>query len=396
MTRRPYGTGTLYQKAGSWYGRWLVGDRRANRRLGPVRQPGSREGLTRPQAERELRRRMEQEHAIAATAARLTVREAGDRYLHHVEHVLERKPSTVGDYRIMLDRHMGPFFGDRALERIDPDRIVAYMAAKRRAGLATKTVINHLNFAHGLFAFAVKRGWVATNPVAAVDRPWQPGPNPDIRFLELEDVEAVLRAVPDDLLGPTERVLYLTAAMTGLRQGELIALRWVDVDWPASRLRVRHNRVRGRDGTPKSRRASRAVPLADRVAMELERHFQRSTFQHDHDLVFAHPATGGPLDPSKLLRRFKDALDAAGVRRVRFHDLRHTFGTRMAAVGVPLRTLQEWLGHRDYKTTLIYADYAPNAHEAAWAEKAFAPSGTVSGTELSETESNSEQPKPLK
>jgi Stage II sporulation protein E (SpoIIE)/Phage integrase, N-terminal SAM-like domain len=138
--RRPYGTGTLYQKVGSWYGRWLAGGRRMNRCLGPVRQPGTSDGLTRSQAERELRRRMEQEHATAATSARLTVEEAGGRYLHQVEHVLERKPSTVQYYRIMLDRHIVPFFGDRPLERIDPDRVAAYMAAKRRDGLATNGV----------------------------------------------------------------------------------------------------------------------------------------------------------------------------------------------------------------------------------------------------------------
>jgi integrase len=135
--------------------------------------------------------------------------------------------------------------------------------------------------------------------------------------------------------------------------------------------------------------------MADRVAGELERHFQRSAFQADEDLVFAHPATGGPLDPAKLLRRFKEALDAAAVRPVRFHDLRHTFGTRMAAAGVPLRTLQEWMGHRDHKRTLIYADYAPSARELEWAEAAFASPGTVSGTELSETHSNSYDPRPL-
>ena len=225
--------------------------------------------------------------------ARRTLEETGKAYLHHLEHVLERKPSTIQDYKIMLDKHLVPFFGDRPLERIDADRVAAYMAGKRRDKLATKTVLNHLNFLHGVFAFAVKRSMVAANPVAAVDRPRARGSNPDIRFLELEEVEAVLRAVPDDVYGPTERTLYLTAAMTGLRQGELIALRWKDIDWSAGRVRVRQNRVRGQYGTPKSRRGSRAVPLADRVAGELERHFQRSTLQDDDDLVFAHPSRAG-------------------------------------------------------------------------------------------------------
>ena len=180
-----------------------------------------------------------------------------------------------------------------------------------------------------------------------------------------------MRAVPDDHLGPTEHAVYLAAAMTGLRQCELIALRWMDIDWQARRVRVRRNYTRQQFGTPKSRRSSRSVPMTDRVAAELERHFQASEFQADHDLVFAHPYTGHPLDDSKLRKRFKEALGRAGLRSVRFHDLRHTFGTHCASAGVPLRTLQEWLGHRDFTTTLIYADYAPNPHEAELVEQAF-------------------------
>ncbi|MBK5218202.1 MAG: tyrosine-type recombinase/integrase [Thermoleophilia bacterium] len=77
------------------------------------------------------------------------------------------------------------------------------------------------------------------------------------------------------------------------------------------------------------------------------------------------------MDASKLRKRFKEALERAQLRKLRFHDLRHTFGTHCASAGVPLRTLQEWLGHRDYKTTLVYADYAPNPHEADLLERAF-------------------------
>ena len=123
---------------------------------------------------------------------------------------------------------------------------------------------------------------------------------------------------------------------------------------------------------PKSRRSSRSVPLADEVAGELERHLQQSPFKGDSDLVFCHPQTGAPLDRSRLLKRFQSAAQRAGLGSVRFHDLRHTFGTRVAAAGVPLRTLQEWMGHRDFKTTLIYADYQPNDQEAELVRRAFA------------------------
>jgi integrase len=125
----------------------------------------------------------------------------------------------------------------------------------------------------------------------------------------------VLRAVPDDALGAgaVERPLYLTAAMTGLRQGELLALRWSDVDWTASRVRVAESFTRGAFDSPKSHR-ERSVPMADRLAGELERHFQRSYWRSDQDLVFAHPATGHVLDASKLRKRFRTALVRAGAR----------------------------------------------------------------------------------
>ncbi|MGI8594033.1 MAG: tyrosine-type recombinase/integrase [Solirubrobacteraceae bacterium] len=227
-----------------------------------------------------------------------------------------------------------------------------------------------------------------------VDKPRVDDEDADIHFLTADELEALIRAVPDDVLGKVEVTMYLTAAMTGMRQGELLALRWLDIDWSAKRVRVRRNFVRGEFGSPKSKRSSRSVPLADRVGGALDRLYLASPFQADDDLVFAHPQTGKPIDRSKLLKRFKAALRRAGVREVRFHDLRHTFGTRMAGQGVPMRTLQEWMGHRDFKTTLIYADYAPSASEAVLIEAAFG-AGTNSGTNLSETEGNSGQLNPL-
>src|SRR4051812_3002524 len=102
--------------------------------------------------------------------------------------------------------------------------------------------------------------------------------------------------------------------------------------------------------------------------------FQASARQADDDLVFADPHTGGPLDKGGILRRFRAALRAAHVDpSPPFHDLRHTFGTRMAAAGGPMRTLQEWMGHRDIETTQRYADYAPSANEAKMVAAAFGP-----------------------
>ncbi len=382
MVRRSYGSGRLYVRTDSagvesWYGSWRVADRRIKRKIGPKRVTGTREGLTATQAERELQRRIDS--GRTAVRSGLTLGEVGDRYVAHLETVLERKPTTISDYRSMLKAHLKPYFGDRPIEKIDAERVAAFLAAKKRKGLATKTISNQLVFLHGLYGFALKRGWILANPVPAVDRPRAVVVDPDIHYLDLSEIEKLLRAVPDDHFASTDRTLYLTAAMSGLRQGELVALRWSDVDWSAARIRVRRNYTREAFGTPKSRRGSRSVPMADRVAGALKDHFEASAYQADSNLVFAHPQTGHPLDASALRNRYKAALKTSGLREVRFHDLRHSFGTHCAAAGVPMRILQEWMGHAQLTTTEIYADYAPSSHEKEMVEAAFKAPKDVEG-----------------
>jgi integrase len=406
-SRRTYGLGSLEEHRGAWYGRWRVNGRQVRRKVGDIRQPGFTTGLTSKQAEMALRRLMT-EVRVVVPEERMTFQEVGDRYLHHLEHVKRRKPSTVQDYRIILNKHLVPHFGAKGVDRIDSRDVAAYITAKStgrrrgngKVGLSHKTIVNHLNFAHGVFSFAVKRGWGNSNPVAATDRPEVEQADPDIRFLDLSELESLLRAAVElaspvegksepDVRAHTDHALFLTAAMTGIREGELVALRWRDVDWAASVIRVRRNYTRGRLGTPKSKRSSRALPMADRLGGELDRHFKRSLYQGDDHLVFCHPLTGEPYDASQIRKRFYAAMVAAGMGErcgrsggITFHSLRHTFGTRMAAAGVPMRTLQEWMGHRNLATTEIYADYAPDpAYGAAFAERAFVGKAEKEGTE---------------
>lgn len=232
------------------------------------------------------------------------MQEVGEELIAHLE-TLERKRSTLGDYESYLRIHLVPFFGSRSLTRIERSDVESFVAQKRREGCATKSVLNYLGFLHSIFSYAERCGLATRNPVKLVDKPRPPATNPDIRFLDDAELEALIAAVPGDERGAVERAIYVTAAMTGLRQGELVALRWRDIDWPAARVRVRQNYVRGEFGTPKSRRSTRSVPLADRVAGELDRHFQASRYTTDDDLVFCHPQTGNPLDRSRLLKRLK-------------------------------------------------------------------------------------------
>jgi len=260
--RRGYGSGSLYQHGGNWYGRWYSDGRRVKRKLGPVRPPGTREGLTHAQAEREMRRRIEAELAAPRVAARVTVADAGARLLAHLEG-LGRKRSTLQGYESFLRVHLVPYFGDRPLATIAPGDVEAFIAASRRNGQSVKSTLNYVGLLHGIFEHAVRRGWAASNPCKRVERPKAADVDADVRFLGQAELDALLAAVPTDDVGRVERALYLAAAMTGMRQGELLALRWGDVDWAARRVRVRRNLVRGEFGTPKSKRSSRSVPLAD-------------------------------------------------------------------------------------------------------------------------------------
>ena len=366
--RRAHGSGGLLVKGGVYYGKWRVDGRQVMRRLGPMRASGTREGLTKTEAEARLRSVMG-EMTVPPATERLTVQEAAGRLIDHLE-VMGRKPSTLRAYRSKLAAQIKPRMGDTQIARVRREDVEAFRNGCLRDGLSAKYTANALGLLHNVFEFAVRQGWATSNPCRYVDAPRALEGETAIRFLDAEDVEALLRAVPDGPYGRVQRVLYRAAVMTGMRQGELLALRWQDVDWSAQRVRVNRNYVNGEYGTPKSRRG-RSVPMADRLGGELDKLYRVSAYQADSDLVFGNPHTGKPMNGHTLTRTFQSALVAAGVRKVRFHDLRHTFGTRMAAAGVPMRTLQEWMGHRDFRTTLIYADYSPSAHEVDLVNAAF-------------------------
>lgn len=390
--RRSYGTASLFARVDSagretWYGKWRSEGRQVKRRIGPKRAEGSRDGLTKAQAEAELRRVMSEGVAPRARGERLSIADLGERYVAHLDRQ-GRKKATIVAVRSILDRWLIPFFGDKAIDAIrqeDVADLMRLMEAGRRPTQPTrgkpcgpKTIRNYIGTLSALFNLAERKGWASSNPARLVDLPAAEH-SEDIHFLEADEVLALADAAIKGDYQAIDRGLYLTAAMTGLRQGELIALRWRDVDWPAGRVRVRQNYVLGEFGTPKSKRSTRSVPMADAVAGELDRLFKASTQHGDDDLVFADPRTTAPLQKAALLRRYRKALKAAKLDEAhRFHDLRHTFGTRMAAAGTPMRTLQEWMGHRDIETTQRYADYAPSAHEAAFVAAAFGPSVATS------------------
>jgi integrase len=394
----------LYEKWGSYYARWRTSDGRLlNRKVGPVRTPGERDGLTRTQAERAFRRMQEaEEHRPRprADAPSPTVDELAASLRERLE-LRGRRKSYRENCEYAQRVHIGPRLGDRRAADVSTADVEAFARALLKRGLAPKSVRNILGFLHSVFEHGIGRGFISENPVRRAEKPGRlrAGANPDLQFLTVAELDAVLRVIPNevvhrtpaptrrgrpgpapppspDVLGPVLRVLILTAAMTGLRQSELLGLRWRDIDPSTQRIRVRNTFVRGEHSTEGKSDLStrRSVPLASRLAGELDAWSKRTAYSGADDLVFGHPQTGAPLDRSKLSKRFKAACAEAGVRVVRFHDLRHTFATRLAASGTPIRTIQEFLGHADSKTTQIYAHYARAEHEVQLVDAAFASS----------------------
>jgi integrase len=354
----------------------LPDGRRMHRTLGPAwtqrgRPPAG--SFTKRLAEDWLREVLD--HARRGTLPGMvrtgvTFAEACEDYLAHKETDRRLKPTTLRDYRSTVTFHLLPAFGSLPVEDITTDMIETWKLTLR---MSNSTKIKVLTVLYGVMERARKRHRLAANPVREVEKPRREGGQGDeLQFYSPEEVQALVRAAESE----QDAAAFLTAAFTGLRRGELVALRWRDVDFLGSVIRVSGSYSEGHLTRPKSNKV-RAVPMAPEVATALAKLGQRERWTTDDDLVFP-GITGAYLDASAPYRRFMAAARRAELRRLRFHDLRHTFGTTMAAnPRVDMRRLQEWMGHADISTTLRYSHYVPRHDDAALVAEAFAVSAAT-------------------
>ena len=267
--KRNYGTGGLRQIGGSWYGTWRDPDgHKVQRKIGAVRTPGKADGIPKVEAERRLVIMRQETGRVIRLEDRVTIEVAGAEYCRRLAVNKERKTSYKLTQASDIRNHLAPFFGTKTIDKIKPRDIESYIA-KKQDTLAIKTISNHVNTLHSIFESRDAAGVVRLKPGEARrppdrqrlrqgrDRHPLPGPG------RLEKL--ISAPYPDDAWGSIEPTLYLTAAMSGLRQGELIALRWRDVDFDARRIRVVQNYVRGKFDTPKSGESGRSVPMASKV-----------------------------------------------------------------------------------------------------------------------------------
>lgn len=287
-----------------------------------------------------------------------------------------RKRTTLIDYRATLRNHLRPAFGTDDLVRLsqEPERFERYAAEKLGGGLAPKTVRNHLALLGLMFRQARKWRWVSENPLELVDPP--PLEETETETLTVETIARVLAAYRELAARADEderhwidsaRRMTVVALSTGLRRGELLGLRWQDVELLERRLHVRQAFVRGEMTTPKSRAGRRVVELGDHAVAALEEQFQATRYRAPDSIIFGHEALGTPLDPSKLTKFARSAIAAAevpdGFRP--WHGLRHTALTETAAAGVPAMFVQAKAGHAQGSTTERYLHATKTAYPAA-------------------------------
>jgi integrase len=347
-----------------WYARVRVGSKDTKKRIGPAwtkRSACPPGHFTKATAERWLREylsdvgrglRVEQQ----ATGA--TWEDACREWLRYIEHDRKRKRSTVRDYTLTIEANLIDDIGaDRKLEAIQPMHLDAYRDRLLAEGrLSPRTINKRLVIIHGVFGRAMKVWNLSANPAAGIEKVPERRSG-DLDVLRPDEIRQLAAAATSE----QDAALYLTAAFTGLRFGELAALRWSDIDWQRSLIHVRRALARGAIEAPKSGKV-RSVPLVAEVAQALARLGQRELWTGDEDFVFVSP-TGGYLDHSTTVRVYKKALKRAGLRAVKFHGLRHSFGT-LAVQAFPLSDVQAWMGHADIQTTMRYVHHVPK-HDAA-------------------------------
>lgn len=268
-------------------------------------------------------------NGVALEYRERTFGEACAEWLRYVEVDRQRAVSTLRDYRNTVNRYLVPELGeDTRLTRITTAKIDALrerLLSER--GLSRRSVQKIMVLLHGVLKRAKRKGWLTVNPAEEAERVTVKRSG-DFTVLTPEEVHAAARAAKDE----QDAAIFVTAAFSGLRLGELRALRWQDVDFGKRLVHVRRGFVAGNFDVPKSRKV-RSVPMVDQVMTALDGLSRRHEYTGLEDLVFPN-LFGDPFNDIAVRNRLYDALRAAGLGHLRektppivFHDLRHTFGT---------------------------------------------------------------------
>lgn len=268
------------------------------------------------------------------------------------------KTSTVRSYKDHYKLHLKDFFKDIKLVDINTMIISHFIKQKQSEGLSSKTINNILTSIGTVFNWAIENGYIMFNPVQRVKK--LKVEHQEMSFLTKDEIEAVLDFAQKNYTDFYP--LLLTAIYSGMRRGEILALTWDCVNFKKSTLKVTKTLHKGVITTPKTKNSVREIKVPQKL-IEVLQDLKQKSKPNEMNLVFSQ-SNGKFLDADNMIkRRFNKVLDGAGVARVRFHDLRHTYASLLLAKDLNIKYIQKQMGHASFEITMnTYAHLMPEVY----------------------------------
>jgi integrase len=274
------------------------------------------------------------------------------------------KASTVRDYQDILRLHVLPCFEDKRIDRITRGDVKEFLLSKVNKGYAPSTVSHMKDAVSKIMGEALDKELISANPALNLGKILKrKDKKADVNQLTADELNQLLETVQEHF--SEHYTLFLLLARTGIRIGEALALKWGDIDFNGRFIEVKRSIVRGRISTPKSGK-SRRVDMSPQLTEALKLHFTETKKKGlalgigEIEFVFTNER-GNPIDKDNWRRRvFNVALKKAGLRRIRIHDLRHTYATLRISAGHNIADVSGQLGHHSVKLTLdVYHHWIP-------------------------------------
>jgi integrase len=263
------------------------------------------------------------------------------------------RPATVEMYEGHIKNHFTGFFSI-PINRISTTRIERFISKRRVAGMNITTLRKLIVTLNQIFKYAVRHQYISENPVTNAERPkrQQHDKKPEIKVLNPQQINLLLDAVDD----PKYNTFFMLSIISGARQGELMGLKWSDVYWNDNQIHIQRSFNHNRMQLPKTKTSNRKIDLGPGMMNTLRRWRLQSDYSGNDDFIFPNKA-GKPMCQSHMLsRHFFPALKRAGLPKMRFHDLRHTFASLKIEQGENLVYISKQMGHSSTTvTSTIYA-----------------------------------------
>lgn len=267
------------------------------------------------------------------------------------------KPSTYEDYCRVIKNHFLPYFGHMSLSQITPLRIQDFIFYLDEKGLSLESKRKVLRYLNNILRTAWLWELLDRDPTLVIN--WPRKARSEMDFLTPQEIAKLLAVARGEM-----HALLSVACLAGLRQGEILGLKWRDIDFGGRTIKVvrSYNPNHG-FGPPKTDSARRAVPMIPTLAETLMEHYLSRRPEDFGELVFQN-SNGNPKDRTNLTNReFKRVLRRAGLRMIRFHDLRHSYASLCINAGMDPKALQRAMGHASVRTTFdIYAHLLPSSY----------------------------------